>query len=281
MLKRKFRLARTIITAAVVLPMLVIVGANRDDVAKAQGLTQKLAAIRVDGNELVVRTSGQTVGEILSDAQVDVGELDTVTPAQSAIYKEGMTIKVVRIKEDQVEKTVPIDFNTVKTFTKSLGPGVVRQVSQGKPGTKVVKYHVRYEDNKVVEKTVLDARVVADPKDKVVSIGSRGKYMSRGAFTTRKILRMEATAYDPGPGSCGPRATGRTSCGLQAGYGVVAVDPRVIKLGTRLYIEGYGMAVAGDVGRAIKGRKIDLGYKTRREALQFGRRMVTVHILER
>lgn len=281
MLKRKFRLARTIITAAVVLPMLIVVGANRDDVAKAENLKQKTAVIRVDGHEIAVRTSGVTVGEILKEAQVDVAELDKVYPDLSSIYKETTTIRIVRVKEDQLEKTVPIEFSTVKTFTKSLGPGVVKQVSQGQHGKKVVKYHVRWEDNKVVNKKVLAAQVVSNPKNRVVSIGSRGRYMSRGEFTTRKIMRMVATAYDPGPGSCGPHATGRTSCGLQAGYGVVAVDPRVIRLGTRLYIEGYGLAVAGDVGRAIKGRKIDLGYPTRREALQFGRRVVTVHILER
>ncbi len=281
LLKRKFRLARTVITAALVLPMLVVVGSNRNDVAKAQGLTLTLAAIRVDGNDLVVRTSGRTVGEILFDAQVDVGEMDKVVPEQSTVYKEGMTIKVVRIREAQVEKTVPIGFNTVKTFTKALGPGVVKTTRPGQHGAKVVKYHVRYEDNKVVDKTLLDAQVVSTPKNRVVSIGSRGNYMSRGEFTTRKVMRMEASAYDPGPGSCGPRATGRTSCGLRAGYGVVAVDPRVIRLGTRLYIEGYGMAVAGDIGRAIKGNRIDLGYKTRSEALRFGRRSVIVHILER
>ena len=47
---------------------------------------------------------------------------------------------------------------------------------------------------------------------------------------------------------------------MRAGYGVVAVDPRVIHLGSKLYIEGYGYAIAGDTGGAVKGYIIDLGF---------------------
>lgn len=96
----------------------------------------------------------------------------------------------------------------------------------------------------------------------------------------KRKLTMEATAYEPGPHSNGPWATGYTSCGLKAGYGVVAVDPKVIPLGTRLFIEGYGYALAGDVGGAIKGNRIDLCYATVKECYQFGRRDVVVYVLD-
>lgn len=93
-------------------------------------------------------------------------------------------------------------------------------------------------------------------------------------------LEMEASGYYPGPESTGPWADGITSAGLPAGYGVVAVDPLLIPLGTVLYIPGYGVAIAGDVGSAIKGLKIDLGFDSYREALFFGRRTVDVYVLE-
>lgn len=93
------------------------------------------------------------------------------------------------------------------------------------------------------------------------------------------VLEMEASAYYPGPESTGVWADGFTSAGLPAGYGVVAVDPDVIPLGTLLYIPGYGVAVAGDVGSAIKGLKVDLGFDTYREALLFGRRPVEVYVV--
>lgn len=94
-------------------------------------------------------------------------------------------------------------------------------------------------------------------------------------------MNMEATAYDPGPISCGPNANGYTATGMKAGYGVVAVDPRVIPLGTKVYVEGYGYAIAADIGGAIKGNRIDLCYNTYQEAIRFGRRMVRVYLLGR
>lgn len=94
------------------------------------------------------------------------------------------------------------------------------------------------------------------------------------------MLLMTATAYDPGPRSCGRFASGWTAVGMRAGKGVVAVDPSVIPLGTKLYIEGYGYAVAGDVGRAIRGRRIDLGFDTYGQAIAFGRRTVRVYVVD-
>ncbi|WP_371371804.1 3D domain-containing protein [Sporomusa aerivorans] len=92
----------------------------------------------------------------------------------------------------------------------------------------------------------------------------------------RKKLSMQATAYtsqDPGCGKLTKREHPLRT-------GLVAVDPKIIPLGTRLYIEGYGYAVADDIGRAIKGTRIDLAYETRKEALQFGRKTVTVFVLD-
>lgn len=73
---------------------------------------------------------------------------------------------------------------------------------------------------------------------------------------------------------------GRTASGRMAGPGIVAVDPAVIPLGTRLHVEGYGYAVAGDTGAAIKGKKVDVWFSTREECLQWGRRKVKVSLLQ-
>jgi 3D (Asp-Asp-Asp) domain-containing protein len=67
---------------------------------------------------------------------------------------------------------------------------------------------------------------------------------------------------------------------MKAQHGVVAVDPRVVPLGTRLYIEGYGYAIAGDTGSAIKGTRIDLCFDTLEEVDAYGWRTITVEILD-
>ncbi|MCE5315449.1 G5 domain-containing protein, partial [bacterium] len=221
-----------------------------------------------------------SVGATLKEEGVVVGPLDAVTPATNERIRDGMKITVVRVSESIEELRQPIGFETVKAFTKSLRPGQVKVTRTGQRGEKVVRYKVRYHDGTPVMRTKIESVVVKKPVNQVVSIGSRGRYTSRGEYRTTRVLNMSASAYDPGPRSCGKWASGRTSCGMRAGYGVVAVDPRVIRLGTRLYVEGYGHAIAGDVGRAIKGNRIDLGFDTYREAIRFGRKKVSVHVLE-
>lgn len=99
---------------------------------------------------------------------------------------------------------------------------------------------------------------------------------SRGAETYVDAFTMEASAYLPSDGN----GDGITALGIPATYGVAAVDPRVIPLGTRLYIEGYGEAIAADTGGAIRGGKIDLCMESYGEAMNFGRRNVTVYVLK-
>ena len=98
---------------------------------------------------------------------------------------------------------------------------------------------------------------------------------SRGMARYSDVYTMEASAYLPTDGG----GAGITASGMVARYGVVAVDPDVIPLGTRLYIPGYGEAIAADTGGAIIGHKIDLCMESYSEAMQFGRRDVTVYVL--
>jgi 3D (Asp-Asp-Asp) domain-containing protein/peptidoglycan hydrolase CwlO-like protein len=80
-------------------------------------------------------------------------------------------------------------------------------------------------------------------------------------------LTVEATGY---------AIHGTTATGIQTGWGVVAVDPSVIPLGTRMFVPGYGEGVAADTGSAVKGNIIDLWFPTREQALEWGRRTVSI-----
>jgi 3D (Asp-Asp-Asp) domain-containing protein len=91
---------------------------------------------------------------------------------------------------------------------------------------------------------------------------------------------MEATAYDPGPVDNTRGWVGVTFSGERARHGIAAVDPRVIPLGSRLYVEGYGPALAADTGGAIKGLRIDLCFNSTREARAWGRKKARVWVVD-
>lgn len=101
--------------------------------------------------------------------------------------------------------------------------------------------------------------------------------------TTEKVseeFTVTATAYTASCHGC----SGITKTGIDLRKNdqqkVIAVDPKVIPLGTKVYVEGYGHAVAGDIGSAIKGNKIDVFIPTKKEAFQWGRKQVKVKVLE-
>jgi 3D (Asp-Asp-Asp) domain-containing protein len=96
----------------------------------------------------------------------------------------------------------------------------------------------------------------------------------------REYLVVEATAYYPGPNNYGGGVGSRTAIGMVAQRGIIAVDPSVIPLGTKLFIDGYGYGVAGDTGGAIQGLRVDLCYNTYDEAMRYGRqRGIKVYLL--
>ena len=99
---------------------------------------------------------------------------------------------------------------------------------------------------------------------------------SQGYMPYTQVMDMEATAYLPTDGS----AEGITAMGIPATYGIVAVDPDVIPLGSRVYIPGYGEALAADTGGAIYGYRIDLCMEDYYEDMVFGRRNVSVFVLK-
>ncbi|MGH3133359.1 MAG: 3D domain-containing protein [Gaiellaceae bacterium] len=96
-----------------------------------------------------------------------------------------------------------------------------------------------------------------------------GALPASGAETASYRLRVDAVAY---------HLPGRTAFGLPVRKGVVAVDPKLIPLGTRLFVPGYGKSVAADVGYAIKGRIIDLWFPSTAKARKWGRRTVVITI---
>ena len=274
--------ATQIVTACAVA---VVVGSSSLVVSSsAQDISQESANWRIvllaDGQEkhieVAVEAGGPiSVAEALARGKIALGELDRVIPELEQKVADGTVIRVVRVRREVVTRHVNLPAPTQARHDKRVGRPIL--LHPGAPGIVSQRVKTYTKDGEVTQEQVLQSRVVRQPVARRVVLGRNNRPLpSRGGLP----LIMVATAYDPGPRSCGKYASGRTAVGMKAGRGVVAVDPFVIPLGTRVYVEGYGEAVAGDVGRAIKGRRIDLGFDTYEEARRFGRRVVRVHILD-
>lgn len=169
---------------------------------------------------------------------------------------------------------IPLDLRASPTFT---APRASRRVIQPRrPVLTERLYRVAVVDGVTARQTLIGERVLRTPLDQLVHMGTWVRTASRGLFAGYEYLDMVATAYAP---HCCQGVGEITATGMRAGPGVVAVDPAVIPLGSRVYVEGYGHAVAGDIGGAIKGRRIDLGFATKNGALQYGVRRVRVYLL--
>lgn len=180
----------------------------------------------------------------------------------------------IRVESKQIPSTVEYK------FSRLVGPGRVEKAEDGKPGEVKRTYQVIRKDGKPVSKKLIKEERI-EPRPTLYLMGKSGYPTSRSSFGRGRVMVMEATAYDPSPATIGPGATGRTRMGLVATYGHVAVDPRVIKLGSLVFVEGYGFAIASDTGGAIKGNRIDLCFDSRSRALAFGRKKVKVHVLNK
>ncbi len=231
----------------------------------------------VDGETRTVETLTGTVGALLTEQKIPLYAFDRCSVPLITPLKDGLRVVVTRIETKKAVERVSIPFATRQRFTPSLRAGTQKILMAGVKGERIKTFKETYKDGRLVSRVKV-AETATKPRTQVALVGARGILASRGYFAGRRVITMSATAYGPGADENGGWA-GRTASGLRAGYGVVAVDPRFIPLGTRLYIEGYGYAVAGDTGGAIKGARIDLGYNSGREARRFGRRRVKVLVL--
>ncbi|RYG36688.1 hypothetical protein EON81_09015 [bacterium] len=187
----------------------------------------------------------------------------------------GMTCTAFANKtEIQVEaRTKRIPSSVRYEFRRNVRPGAMVKIQPAKDGVRTESWRVTYRDGKPVAKELLETKTEA-AQDAIFAISRSGFGTSRGSFGRGKVMILKASGYH-----AMVTGSGRTALGMKAGYGHVAVDPRVIKLGSIVYVEGYGMAIASDTGGAIKGRRIDLCFKSRGQAISFGRKQVKVHVL--
>ena len=250
--------------------------------ANSSGVTQDSplpqVALLVDGELRELPSSAATVGEFLRALKITAGPLDRIDPPPKAPITDGLVVRITRVSCRETVKEEPLPPRTIALADSDRPPGFTRILSRGKKGLARRVWRVWEKDGQETVRSLVREEVLRQPGQTVALRGARGLPTRGGEW--RRPLLMEATAYEPGPRSCGKWATGYTATGLKAQKGVVAVDERVIPMGSRLYIPGYGFAVAADRGGAIKGMRIDLCFATYEEAIRFGRRRVKVYLLD-
>lgn len=284
--------------------------------AAAANETAVQTAVRViaDGRERktsVTLAPDATVAHALQELNIVLADTDRVWPALNSPAKNGMSIRVTRVRIETRKSRTSIPFETLYQPTAELRPAARKTVQSGLVGAREVTEKIWSREGKVSSRETVSTRVVRAPRPHIVALGSRRAYLpgripyhnryaraytlaARGGLgrerlamqipATMKPLRavrsltLVATGYSPDPRENGGYTT--TATGLPIGYGAAAVDPRVIPLGTKLYIEGYGYAFATDTGGAIKGHRIDLAYDSYRLANTKGRKKVRAWILQ-
>lgn len=227
-----------------------------------------------EGRVRIVLTPPTPVQEVLDLANIELGPQDQVNLPLQDIAQRNTVIKVIRISEEISTEKYFLPIPVERHPDPCLERGRIRVVRAGEAGQGERSVKITYADGKEIKRTVIGERILRPSLSRIIAYGAMG-VVARGGTVVRfrSCLEVEATAYSS--------AVGRyTATGYAARHGVVAVDPQVIPLGSRLYVEGYGYATALDVGSSIKGNRIDVFFESEEACRGWGRRWAKVYVLE-
>jgi len=266
-----------------------------------------------EGNEtIVVGCYGGTVSDVLASLDITLSDSDILSCERNSITYDGMTIEITRLRQELLEYDEIIPHTVHIYEDDSLEPGEEQVLVEGCDGLTKVRAEIIYENGVETQRSILSELVITNPTDGIILRGvdrsvkeqensgleeyrqsdtsdktdafqhtyADKSYVPGTNLAYRELLDYDATAY-----YC-PTSWNITFTGTEARVGTVAVDPRYIPLGTKMYIVSadgeyvYGYCIAEDTGGVIKGKIVDLYFDTYDECVQFGRRDVKIYILE-
>lgn len=247
---------------------------------------------------------GLTVAEALKFLEIPLYENDVIDTDLSATVTDNMQISIERVgyRNKITTKTVP--YKTVRKNVDYLDEGTTQVLVKGVNGESEIVIKETLKNGEIVQSEEIKNKVTVQPTDEVILVGTKKKdqtvQVSTGSNPSKpvsssavgtitdhngkslsysKVLTGSGTAYTADPGA-------RTSTGTVPSYGTVAVNPKIIPYGTRMYItttDGYvyGYATASDTGGALRQGTalVDLYMESTQKCLNFGRRTVKVYIL--
>jgi len=239
--------------------------------------------VHADGHTYRTRTHSFTVGDVLADIGISLQGLDYAEPDLGVPMGEGQEIRVVRVREELLVNQEPLPFETQWAPDPDLEIDHQALGQQGEPGVYERRIRVRYEDGVETRRWTEAEWVAKAPKAKILNYGTQIVYRSvntpQGPRDYWRRFRMLATSYSAASAGKDPDHPyyGITRLGWRMRDGIVAVDPRVIRLGSQVFVPGYGIGDAADTGGAIRNLRIDLGYSE--ENYQSWYRCVDVYLL--
>lgn len=243
------------------------------------------------GEEEAVWATPMKVGELLRKQEVELGEHDRVEGlAMSSEVTPETVVNITRIELHEEKVEVPTDFIVQEKPDANMFKGETKVLQEGKKGKVEKTFQITVKNGEEVSREVVAENVVESPTNKIVAVGTKVKEQPKetvtpsrdnNAPTGGREFYVEATAYTPYCAGC----SGITATGINVranpNMKLIAVDPRVIPLGSKVWVDGYGYAIAGDTGGAIKGNRIDVLLPSEAYAREhWGRRTVQVKILD-
>lgn len=246
--------------------------------------------VKDGGKKAKYWATGGTVKDLLVANDIKLNKHDKIKPSLDEEINQDTKISIIRVEKKKEEKEESIPYETEERKDNSMEKGTSKVIEAGQKGEALKTYEVVYENGKEVKRKLITEKVIKESKKEIVAIGTKevpkvasGPTPSKGTNAPGgdgKVMIMEATGYGADCRGC----SGITATGINVkknpNIKVISVDPRVIPLGSRVWVEGYGEAIAGDTGGAIKGNRIDVLLPSEAYAAKhWGRRTVKVKIL--
>ena len=251
------------------------------------------------GEEMTVESTAETVGELLQRLNILVDADTTVSVPLDTLTADGMIVTINRTLRTMERYTAVIPYETTVCYDESLPAGTQIVLTPGVDGEMRCSASVVYMDGVEISRSVLEQTVTTQPVGEVIAVGTgsgnavqtavSGPIIGDGFIITETgevltytgTMQVEATAYTHTDAGC----DFWTATNTHVRIGTVAVDPRYIPYGTRMFIVSndgqyvYGISTAEDCGGAIKVDRVDLYFPTTKECFQFGRRDCTIYFL--
>ncbi|MCQ2545440.1 MAG: 3D domain-containing protein [Clostridia bacterium] len=226
----------------------------------------KDVTLTVNGKSAQTKTMRNSADDMLRNWDVELDEKDEILNDENARLKDGDTVEVktFEVKKETIREEVA--FKKKTEYTSDLLEGEKKITTEGVNGVDKVTYEVICFGGEIQEKKEVERETVSKPVTQVIQEGTAVSY--NGVKYSRK-LTVSSTAY------C---LRGRTATGTSTHRGTIAVDPRVIPLGSYGYVPGYGEVHAEDTGGAIKGKIIDVWFPSNGQCRSWGRRTVDIYI---